>query len=73
MTHPGTITYVDDDAKTEKVLPVSQVPEALRFGQMGELQVPVVKVVAKLRGGELLIREYGPKGELLRSTLQRKG
>jgi hypothetical protein len=73
VTHPGTITYVDADAKTEKVLPVAQVPEPLRFASLDGAPVPVVRVVAQLRGEERLIREYGPEGQLLRSTVQRPG
>jgi hypothetical protein len=32
--------------------------------------VPVVRVVATTAGDQRTVREYGPKGELLRTTLQ---
>lgn len=70
--HPGSITYVDGDTNAEKVMPISGVPEALRFAQNEKgLLVPVVRVVAKIAGNQRFIREYGPNNEFLRSTVQR--
>jgi hypothetical protein len=71
--HPGKITYVDGN--TQQVLStddVSTVPESLRFADTPTGRVPVVKVVATVAGNQRTIREYGPAGELLRSTVQRK-
>jgi hypothetical protein len=72
VTHPGTITFVDKDAGTEKVVSADQVPEGMRFGKIasGE-EVPVTRVEAQLRGEERVIKELGPNGELLRTTVQR--
>lgn len=74
MSHPGTVEYVDGD--TGRVLatsPVETVPHALRFAPTERGAVPVVRVVATTRGSQRTIREYGPEGELLRSTLQLAG
>jgi hypothetical protein len=71
-SHPGTITYVDADAQTQKVQSAADVPEPLRFADTTSGKVPVVKVVARIAGGQRFIREYGPNGELLRSTVQRR-
>jgi hypothetical protein len=71
-SHPGTITYVDADAHTEKVRSVADVPDRLRFADTASGKVPVVRVVARIAGGQRFIREYGPNGELLRSTVQRR-
>ena len=70
--HPGTITFVSDDDR-ERVENASGVPESLRFAknQHGRW-VPVVRVVATVAGDQRTIREYGPGGELLRSTVQVK-
>jgi hypothetical protein len=72
MTHPGTITYVDADSKTEKVIPIAEVPQDLQFARntKGEL-VPVVRVVARVAGNQRFLRELGPRDEFLRETVQR--
>lgn len=33
--HPGSIVFVDEQAKTEKTLPVAQVPESVAWGVRG--------------------------------------
>ncbi|WP_158623393.1 hypothetical protein [Corallococcus sp. CA053C] len=48
----------------------SQVPEALQYAQGPKGWVPVVKVIALEEGNQRTLREYGPEGELLRSTVQ---
>jgi hypothetical protein len=71
-THPGTITYIDADAKTEKVLPIAQVPEDKRFAKNGKGELkPVVRVIARIAGDQRFIRELGPGDEFLRETVQR--
>ncbi len=72
MTHPGTITYVDADSKTEQVVPIAEVPQDLQFARntKGEL-VPVVRVVARVSGNQRFLRELGPQDEFLRETVQR--
>ncbi len=71
--HPGFITYVDAEAQTERVASVEGLADVLCFApnDRGEL-IPVVRVVASLGAEERHILEYGPQGELLRSTLQRR-
>jgi hypothetical protein len=69
--HPGSITYVDGDADAIVAeCPVAEVPESGRFVDTDAGPVPVVRVVATTAGDQRLVREYGPKGELLRTTLQ---
>ena len=72
MTHPGSVTFADLDAGTEKVVPVEQLPEALRFGKSADgVELPVTRVEARLKGKDRVVRELGPSGEVLRSTVQR--
>jgi hypothetical protein len=74
MNHPGTITYVDADAGSEKALPVARVPEAMRFAPNAKgVLVPVVRVVARVAGKQRFIRELGPNDEFLRETVQLAG
>lgn len=68
--HPGTIVYVDGDTGAETEEDASALPESLRFAETDEGLVPVVRVVARTAGDRRYIREYGPDGELLRSTTQ---
>src|SRR5215470_14407761 len=68
--HPGKITYVD--GATQKVVAVedaSSVPESLRFAETPSGPVPVVKVVMQRNGQYSEILEYGPDGQLLRTTI----
>ena len=69
--HPGSITYVDGNSDTIVTeCPVSEVPESGRFVDTDHGPVPVVRVVATTAGDQRYVREYGPKGELLRTTVQ---
>ncbi len=69
--HPGTIVYVDGTTQKETARrSITEVPESLRFAPTAEGLVPVVRVVAYTEGDQRIIREYGPAGELLRSTVQ---
>ena len=71
--HPGTIVYFEGAPEKEvSRMSVSEVPESLRFAQTEHGLVPVVKVVAYVEGDQRYIREYGPDGELLRTTMQVK-
>lgn len=75
MNHPGKITYWDGN--TNQLLreaPIAEVPPQLHFGEGPDgTKLPVVKVVAYTDGNTRRIHEYGPGGELLRTTLQTKG
>ena len=68
--HPGTIVFVDGDTNEETEEQAADVPETIRFAETPEGLVPVVRVVARTSGTRRIIREYGPDGELLRSTVQ---
>lgn len=73
--HPGTIVYVDGVTQKEtRRVASSQVPESMRFVSTPEGLVPVVRVVTSTSpdGNRCTIREYGPAGEFLRSTVQLK-
>lgn len=68
--HPGKVTYVD--GRTQQVIEVedvADVPETMRFAETPHGLVPVVKVVVLQGEGRSEIHEYGPTGELLRSTV----
>ena len=70
-THPGSIVYIDGD--TSEVVAerkACDVPEHMRFVQAKEGAVPVVRVISSTLGDRRTIREFGPNGELLRSTVQ---
>jgi hypothetical protein len=72
--HPGTIEFVDGaTGATVEVVPAESVDPALRWlpGPDGELR-PVVRVEITTDGDRRTIRELGPDGELLRSSLQRR-
>jgi hypothetical protein len=72
--HPGFITFVDGvTGAVRTTVPVDHVPMQLRFAQTEQGPVPVVRVVASSTGVVRTIREYGPGGELLRSTVARVG
>jgi hypothetical protein len=69
--HPGQIEYIDGNSdRVVKVLTASEVPEAARFAPTTKGLVPVTRVVATIAGDERTIREYGPDGQFLRSTIQ---
>lgn len=70
--HPGTIQFVDGATQeVTQTVDAKEVPSSIRFAknEAGEL-VPVVKVVAVQEGDRRIIREYGPEGQFLRSTVQ---
>lgn len=71
--HPGKITYIDGNTNAVvSTAEISTVPERMRFADTPQGPVPVVKVIATVAGNQRTIREYGPAGELLRSTVQLK-
>ena len=72
--HPGTIRYLDSDRNLVNELPIEEVPESLRFAyDEDDNMIPVVEVVAHESGDGREIFEYGPEGQLLRVTAQRRG
>ena len=69
--HPGKIVYVDGNSgRVVAEEDAKNVPDFMAFVRTPEGHVPVVKVVATTLENERWIREYGPDGRLLRSTLQ---
>jgi hypothetical protein len=72
--HPGTIRYLDGDRNLVNELPIDEVPESLRFAyDEDDNPIPVVEVVAHESADGREIFEYGPEGQLLRVTAQRRG
>jgi hypothetical protein len=72
--HPGTIVFVDGNTNTVVSTDrAADLPAEMRFVETRSGLVPVVRVVAFTEGGQRTIREYGPAGELLRSTVQVRG
>jgi hypothetical protein len=71
--HPGTIRYLDDAGELVNELPIDEVPEELQFAhdENGRL-IAVVEVVARDMPGGRELLEYGPNGQLLRVTTQRR-
>lgn len=69
--HPGTITFVDGaTGKTTRVAKASEVPDEIKFVETERGLVPVTKIVASVHGNQRTIRQYGPDGQLLESTVQ---
>ncbi len=69
-THPGTITFVDASAGTEKVERAEDVPDSIAFVQLNGANVAVVKVVATTHGDHRTLHAYGADGVLLKTTVQ---
>jgi hypothetical protein len=66
VKHPGTITMVDADAKTEKKVAASSVPPSIAFID----DVAVVKIVTrKSVNGAREMSSYGADGALLSTTI----
>lgn len=68
--HPGTIVFVDQAAKTEKVLPSSQVPETVAWGTLDGQAVAIVRVVAITGATRRELHSYSADGRLVSTTLQ---
>jgi hypothetical protein len=68
--HPGSIVFVDATAKSEKTLPIAQVPESVAWGELDGQPVPVVRVVATTGEGRRELHSYAADGRLISTTLQ---
>lgn len=68
--HPGSIVFVDAQAKTEKTLPVAQVPERIAWGELEGQPVAVVRVVATTGEGRRELHSYAADGRLVSTTVQ---
>jgi hypothetical protein len=71
--HPGKIVFYDGDRKIDEDR-AEDVPDDVKFALNDDgAWVPVVRVVRSAMGSDAdKIEEFGPKGELLRSTVRRK-
>jgi hypothetical protein len=68
--HPGAVVFVDEQAKSEKTLPVAQVPERIAWGELDGQPVAVVRVVAVTGEGRRELFSYAADGRLVSTTLQ---
>jgi hypothetical protein len=60
--HPGFITFVNEETKTEEIVNILEVPEDEHFVN----GIPVVKVVfIPMDGNRAKICEFGPRDRLL--------
>jgi hypothetical protein len=69
--HPGKIVFIDGN--TQQItheFEAAEVPFNIRFVELEGQLVPVVKIVAFTSAQQRTIRQYGPEGQLLNSTLQ---
>lgn len=68
--HPGNIIFVNGmTGETTKTVPAAEVPENIRYVETDEGFVPVVRIEDYAFENQLTIRQYGPDGELLQSTV----
>ena len=70
-THPGKIIFIDgvtQEITAEKS--AAEVPSRIRFVETPQGRVPVVKIVNFTTEDKRTIRQYGPEGQLLKSTVQ---
>ncbi len=67
--HPGVIVFFDGERPVASRL-ASELPASMLFADTPSGRVPVVKVVAHVGDDRREILEFGPDGQLLRSTLQ---
>jgi hypothetical protein len=66
QTHPGTVTFVDEDAGTSTVDTADKVPDSIKWYQTNAGRVAVVKVVKHmLPNGAIELLLYGTCGQLL--------
>lgn len=71
--HPGSIVHLDGE-EVVSVRSVDEVPEPMRFAPTARGLVPVVKVIRRAMSDTMHeILEHGPRGELLRTTVLRRG
>lgn len=75
LPHPGTITFVDGTTQEiSRQADASDVPFGVAFVEVEDgAYRPVVRVEAVTSPDKRVILQYGPDGELLKSTLQLRG
>lgn len=68
--HPGTIVFIDGvTQQIRKEVPANEVAEDIRYCETDDGYVPVVEIVDYATEDRIIIRQYGPDGELLQSTV----
>ncbi len=69
-THPGTVTFVDEEKGTTTVENAASVPDSIKWKMTTAGRVPVVKVIrSRTASGAVELRLYGPCGQLLEVVL----
>jgi|JI10StandDraft_1071094.scaffolds.fasta_scaffold1282300_2 hypothetical protein len=72
--HPGKISFINGiTQEIREEVDATTVPESIRFVESDTGWVPVVKIVDITTETQRTIRQYGPEGQLLRSTVQLAG
>ncbi len=72
--HPGTVVFVDGSTgEVTQEKRAEDVPESIRFATLDGRLIPVVRVVAFSEPDRRILREYGPDGQLLRSSVYLTG
>lgn len=71
--HPGTIIFIDGNTgQITDEMKASEVPDSIRYAEGENGLLPVVKIISTIAGKQRIIRQYGPEGQLLKSTIQIK-
>ncbi|QHT70505.1 hypothetical protein GXP67_29565 [Rhodocytophaga rosea] len=73
IKHPGTIVFINGNThQITHERKASEVPASIRFAETEAGIIPVVKIIATTSGNRREIRQFGPEGQFLGSTLQMK-
>ncbi len=71
--HPGIITFIDGDTnQITDEMNASEVPDSIKFVKTENGLIPVIKIISTVAGKQRIIRQYGPEGQFLKSTVQIK-
>lgn len=71
QTHPGQITFVDEDTGESKVQAATSVPDSVAFvPDANGARAAVVRITSHLRGSQRIIQSFGIDGALLQRTVQ---
>lgn len=67
------IVFEDADAGTRTERRAEEVPESVAWAMRDGRRIPVVRVVARMRGADRELQSFGEDGALLATTVQRRG
>lgn len=73
LIHPGSISYfklIDGKEILQHKQSSNEIPRSMLFKKINTRWIPVVKVVMIDNEKMREIHEYGPKGQLLQTTIQ---